>query len=321
MTKKTIKLFPLSKSKDIANKIKVALEKIDKSTEISIGNSTLDIFSDGEMSPHINESIRGQEIYILGSTNQPHDNLIEMFLTIDAAKRGAVKRVHVIVPYFGYSRQDKKEGIRGAVGSRLFSDLLEKSGADSIISVDLHAEQIDGFFSNKCPLTHVRGNSIFVPFLKNNVIEENNWKICSPDQGGVPRASKFSEMLNLEMVMFNKRRDKPNSITYMELVGEVRGKKILIIDDMVDTGGSLSKAVDKLIEAGAIEVSACITHPVLSGDAYDTINKSKLKKLYTSDTIPLKKKSDKIEIVSYSEVMARVLKASKRKTSVDKELK
>lgn len=319
---KIIKIFPLSNSVGLANEIKEStVFKSNKKIKIEIGKYSLDKFSDGEMSPQIMESIRGQEIYILGSTNQPSDNLIEMFLAIDAARRGAAKRVHIIMPYYGYSRQDKKEGIRGAVGSRLFSDLLEKSGADTVISIDLHAAQIDGFFSNTCPLTHIRGYSIYIPFLKDLVIDSSDWKICSPDQGGVPRASKFSEQLDLEMVMFNKRRDKPNSIGYMELVGDVKGKKVMIVDDMIDTGGSLSKAVDKLLEAGAIEVSACITHPVLSGNAYTTIENSKLKKLYCVDTIPLKQISQKIEIVSCADAIAKVLKASKSKQSVDQALK
>jgi ribose-phosphate pyrophosphokinase len=252
------KIFNLSQSKELG-------ETIAKQLDLKLGEITLDTFSDGEMSPSFQESIRGFSVYIIGSLHQPHDNFMEMLLTIDAAKRAGAKKVHLIVPYYAYARQDRKDKSRGSIGARVVQNCLKANGMNSIMIVDLHAGQIEGFFDYDSPVIHITGKDIFIPYFKNFI--DDSWAICSPDAGGVPRAKKISDILNINLNVINKRRDKPNSIGSMELVGDVKGKKILLIDDIVDTGGSLIKATELLLENGALEVSACITHGVLSGEA------------------------------------------------------
>lgn len=313
------KIFSLSQSKELGQEIS---DKIG----INQGDIILDTFSDGEMSPSFQESVRGHSVYIIGSLHQPHDNFMEMLLTIDAAKRAGAYKVNLVVPYYAYARQDKKDKSRGSIGARVVANALKANGMDSIMIVDLHATQIEGFFNYDSPVIHISGKDIFIPHFKK--IVDESWMICSPDAGGVPRAKRFADNLKLDLVVINKRRDKPNSIGSMELVGDVRGRKVLITDDMVDTAGSLVKACELLLENGAAEVSACITHGVLSGEAYERIEKSNLKNLYISDTIPVKSVNkagyplpDKIVIISCSKVIARVISAVNDKVSIEGQLK
>jgi ribose-phosphate pyrophosphokinase len=270
------------------------------------------------MSPSFQESVRGHSIYIIGSLHQPHDNFMEMLLTIDAAKRAGAYKVNLVVPYYAYARQDKKDKSRGSIGARVIANALKANGMDSILIVDLHAAQIEGFFNYDSPVIHISGKDIFIPYFKN--IVDESWMICSPDAGGVPRAKRFADNLKLDLVVINKRRDKPNSIGSMELVGDVKGRKVLITDDMIDTAGSLVKACELLL--------ACITHGVLSGEAYERIEKSNLKNLYISDTIPVKNFNQngfplpsKIVVISCSKVISRVISAVNDKVSIERQLR
>ncbi len=312
------KIFALSQSQDLGNKIANQIG-------LKTGILQLDTFSDGEMSPSFQESVRGQAVYLVGSLHQPHDNFMEMLLTIDAAKRAGAYKVHLVVPYYGYARQDRKDKLRGSIGARVVANSLKANGMDSIMIVDLHATQIEGFFNNDSPVIHITGKNIFIPYFKKLV--DNTWVICSPDAGGVPRAQKFAESLNIPLTVINKRRDKPNSISSMELVGDVKGKKVMLVDDMVDTAGSLVKATELLLSHGATAVSACITHGVLSGEAYQRIEASSLKHLYISDTVPVKKinKSgvelpEKIKIVTCAPALAEAISAISEKSSIENKL-
>lgn len=312
------KIFALSQSQLLG-------EKIANQIGLKTGVIQLDVFSDGEMSPSFQESVRGQSVYLIGSLHQPHDNFMEMLLTIDAAKRAGAYKVHLVIPYYAYARQDRKDKTRGSIGARVVANALKANGMDSIMIVDLHAAQIEGFFDYDSPVIHIAGKDIFIPYFKKMVDE--TWVICSPDAGGVPRAKKFSDILSANLIVINKRRDKPNSIGSMELVGDVKGKKVLLIDDMIDTAGSLVKATELLLENGASEVSACITHGVLSGEAYTRIEKSSLKNLYISDTIPVKEVNKngieipkKIVTVSCAPAIAKVISAINEKKSVDNQL-
>jgi len=313
------KIFSLSQSRALG-------EKIAKHMGLELGDIQLDTFSDGEMSPSFKESVRGYSVYIIGSLHQPHDNFMEMLLTIDAAKRAGAYKVHLVTPYYAYARQDRKDKARCSIGARVIANALKANGMDSIMIVDLHAAQIEGFFNYDSPVIHITGKDIFIPHFKK--IVDDSWVICSPDAGGVPRAKKFSDILNLNLIVINKRRDKPNSIASMELVGDVKGKKVLLLDDMIDTAGSLVKACELLLENGASEVSACITHGVLSGEAYNRIKESSLKNLYISDTIPVKNKNDKgvelpekIRIVSCAPVLSKAILAINEKSSIENTLK
>jgi ribose-phosphate pyrophosphokinase len=303
-----IKIFSLSQSQALGNSICNKLN-------IDAGNYKLDVFSDGEMSPSFEETIRNRSIFILGSLINS-DSIVEMILAIDAAKRSGVSDINIVLPYFPYARQDRKDKHRGAIGAAAIANALKSAGAKTLLTVDLHANQIEGFFDGA--IVHIQGKNVFMPYFKSILDEE--WVICSPDAGGVARASAFSNHLNLGLVVMNKRRDKPNSIASMELVGDVTGKKVLIIDDLIDTGGSLSKATEILLSKGATEVSACITHGVLSGNAKQTIDNSKLKTLYISDTIPLtdKKLSNKIKVITSSDIISKVINGISNKVSVNK---
>jgi len=303
---KNVKIFGLRNTTNLSEEIATKLN-------IDLGDLKIEQFSDGEISPNFQESIREHKIFIIGSTHQPHNNIMEMLLTIDAAKRAGASQINCILPYYGYSRQDRKGASRGAIGSRVIANILETTGANSVMTIDLHAGQIEGNFN--IPVVNIEGKNIFIPYLKKKI--DNSWVICSPDAGGVVRASKFSDYFNLPLIVINKRRDKPNSISSMELVGDVNNKNVLIIDDMVDTAGSLCKASDLLLNNNAKNVFACITHPVLSGPAIDRINNSSINKLYVSNTIQHKIFSNKIEIVSCSDVIATVIKKFTERKSID----
>ena len=236
-------------------------------------------FSDGEMAVQYMESIRGRDLFLFGDTSQ---NLTELLLAIDGAKRSSCKTLTVILPYYGYGRQDKKDGHRGSLGAAVMSQVLQAVGVSRVVSIDLHADQIEGMFH--IPVEHIKGHSIFIDYIQNN-IDLSNAILCSPDAGGVHRVQKYGDKLNLPMVSINKRRDKPNSISSMELIGSVRGKDVIVLDDIADTAGTLKKAVDYLKTEGALKVYYVATHPVLSGKAYINLLDSKLDKLIISDTV------------------------------------
>jgi len=281
-------------------------EKIAEAYGMKLGNVLFSRYSDGEFQPSFEESIRGTRIFIIGSTHPGPENLMEMLLMIDAAKRASARHVTAVIPYFGWARQDRKDKPRVPIAAKLVAKMLETAGATRIITMDLHADQIQGFFEK--PVDHLFASTLFLPYLKNLGLD--NLTIASPDMGGSKRAYAYSKALESDVVVCYKQREKANIISHMELIGDVQGKNVVLVDDMVDTAGTLTKAADLMMERGAVSVRAITTHGLLSGDAYDKIEKSQLTELIITDSIPIEIKSDKVRVLScaklFSEVMSRV---------------
>lgn len=277
--------------------------KIAKHFGAELGNMEIFRFSDGEMQPVFNESIRGSHVFLIQSTFSPGDNIIELLLMIDAAKRASAGYITAVIPYFGYARQDRKDKPRVPISSKLFSNLIQAAGANRVMAMDLHAEQIQGFFD--IPLDHMLGEAIFFPYLESHMTEQTIF--ASPDVGGVKRARAYARKFNVEFVICDKERKKANEVANMIVIGDVKDRDVILIDDLVDTAGTMTMAADKLMEEGARSVKALCTHPVLSGNAIDKIEKSSLSELIVSDTIPLKVHSDKIRIVSCSKLFANAI--------------
>lgn len=292
----TVKLFAGSGTVELA-------KKISKSYGKELGEMTLSRFSDGEFQPFYNESIRGSDVFLIQSTNQPTDNLFELLLMIDAAKRASAHYITAVVPYFGYARQDRKDKPRVAIGAKMIANLLTAAGAHRIMTMDLHAAQIQGFFD--IPVDHLDAASIFVPHIKS--LNLPNLTIASPDMGGSYRARTFAKYFNAEVVICDKQRKRANEIESMSIIGDVTGQDIVLIDDICDTAGTLSKAASLIMENGASSVRAVCTHPVLSGKAYETIEKSVLSELIVTDTIPLKEQNSKIKVLSTADLFARAI--------------
>ena len=290
------KIFACSQSLELA-------EKIAKEYGVELGKVTTTHFSDGEFQPAFEESIRGRRIFIIGSTFPTADNLMEMLLMIDAAKRASARHVTAVMPYFGWARQDRKDKPRVAIGAKLVAKLLEAAGATRIMTMDLHADQIQGFFEK--PVDHLFASTIFLPYVKSLGLEDLT--IASPDMGGSKRAYAYSKYLDSDVVICYKQRKKANVISHMELIGEVIDKHVILVDDMIDTGGTLAKAADLMMERGAKSVRAICTHPILSGTAVERIENSSLIELIVSDTIPLKRASSKIKVVSCAPLFADVM--------------
>src|SRR5690349_21275610 len=259
-------------------------EKIADAYGEPLGKVNYQHFSDGEMSPYISESVRGHDIFLVQSTFAPSDNFMELLLMIDAAKRASAQNVNVIIPYFGYARQDRKDKPRVAIAAKLIANLISAAGADRIMTCDLHADQIQGFFD--IPLDHLDGNYIFVPYLKSLGLKDIMF--ASPDVGGIKRARSFAKFFDAELAVCDKYRKEANKVESMRLIGEVDGKDVILVDDLVDTAGTICKAAGLLKEKGARSVRAVCTHGVLSGKAYENINASALEELVVSDTIPLR---------------------------------
>ena len=279
-------------------------EQIAKAYGTTLGNVTMNHYSDGEYQPSLNETVRGDYVFIVQSTFTPADNLLELLLMIDAARRASAYKIAAVIPYFGFARQDRKDKPRVAIGAKLIANLLTKAGVDRIITMDLHADQIQGFFD--VPVDHLYSSTIFVPFI--NSLKLENLVIASPDIGGSKRANTYSKFLQVPMVICHKYREKANEVSEMTVIGDVKGKNVIIIDDIIDTAGTLSKAADLMMGQGALSVRAFITHPVLSGPAYDRITESKLTELYVTDTIPLKKPHPKIKVLTVANLFAEVIK-------------
>ena len=279
-------------------------EQIAKSYGTTLGNVTMNHYSDGEYQPSLNETVRGAYVFIVQSTFTPADNLFELLLMIDAARRASAYKIAAVIPYFGFARQDRKDKPRVAIGAKLIANLLTKAGVDRIITMDLHADQIQGFFD--VPVDHLYSSTIFVPFI--NSLKLENLVVASPDIGGSKRANTYSKFLQVPMVICHKYREKANEVSEMTVIGDVKGKNVIIIDDIIDTAGTLSKAADLMMGQGALSVRAFITHPVLSGPAYDRITESKLTELYVTDTIPLKKPHPKIKVLTVANLFADVIK-------------
>ncbi len=261
-------------------------------------------FSDGEMSPYIMESVRGHDVFIVQSTGAPADNFLELVLMIDAAKRASSQNVNVIIPYFGYARQDRKDKPRVAIAAKLIANLLSAAGADRIMACDLHADQIQGFFD--IPVDHLDGAYIFVPYLKSLGLADIMF--ASPDVGGIKRARSFAKFFNAELAVCDKYRKEANKVESMRLIGEVEGKDVVLVDDLVDTAGTICKAAALLKEKGAKSVRAVCTHPVLSGKAYENIENSMLEELVVTDTIPLKHTTPKIKVLTVSDLFAKAIR-------------
>ncbi len=290
------KIFACSQSTELA-------EKIAKTFGVSLGNVITSTYSDGEFQPSYEESIRGTRIFIIGSTNPGPENLMEMLLMIDAAKRASARHVTAVLPYFGWARQDRKDKPRVPIAAKLVAKMLEAAGATRIITMDLHADQIQGFFEK--PVDHLFASTVFLPYLRSLNLE--NLTIASPDMGGSKRAYAYSRAMESDVVICYKQREKANIISHMELIGDVRGKNVVLVDDMVDTAGTLTAAADLMMDRGALSVRAICTHPILSGNAYERLEKSKLQELIVTDSIPLKQKSDKIKVISCADLFAEVM--------------
>ncbi len=279
-------------------------EKIADAYGEPLGKVNYQHFSDGEMSPYISESVRGHDVFLVQSTFAPADNFMELMLMIDAARRASAENVNVIIPYFGYARQDRKDKPRVAIAAKLVANLISAAGADRIMTCDLHADQIQGFFD--IPMDHLDGNYIFVPYLKSLGLK--NIMFASPDVGGIKRARSFAKFFDADLAVCDKHRKEANKVDSMRLIGEVEGKDVVLVDDLVDTAGTICKAATLLKEKGANSVRAVCTHPVLSGKAYENIENSDLMEMAVTDTIPLKGFSSKIKVLTVSDLFAKAIR-------------
>lgn len=271
-------------------------------------------FSDGEFQPEIKESVRGSFVFIIQSTPPPADNLMEMLMMIDAAKRASADYIVAVIPYFGYARQDRKDRPRVGIAAKLVANLLTAAGADRVMTMDLHAGQIQGFFD--IPVDHLNASAIFLPYIK-----KQNWtNLCfaSPDVGSVKRARVYAQHFNADMVICDKYRKKANEVAEMTLIGNVEGKDVVMVDDMIDTGGTLCNAANLLMEKGAKSVRALCTHPVLSGKAYENIEKSALSELIVTNTIPINEgASSKIKVLSVAKLFAQAIRNTHEHKSIN----
>ena len=292
----SVKIFSGSQSQYLADKIAQSYGK-------ALGKVRLQKFSDGEMAPYYEESVRGADVYIIQSTFPPADNFLELLLMVDAAKRASAESVTVVVPYFGYARQDRKDRPRVAIAAKLLANVLSASGATRLVTCDLHADQIQGFFD--IPVDHLDGSSIFEPYIKSLGLE--NLIFASPDVGSVKRTRRFASLFAAEMVVCDKHRKRANEVASMQLIGEVEGMDVILVDDLIDTGGTMCKAAALIKEKGANSVRAVCTHPVLSGKAYENIENSVLEELVVTDTIPIKS-SSKIKALTVSNLFAKSIR-------------
>ena len=277
---------------------------ISKSYGQKLGNVAISKYSDGEFQPSFEESIRGARIFIIGSTHPSSENLMQLLLMLDAAKRSSARHITAVIPYFGWARQDRKDKPRVPIGAKLIAKLIEAAGATRIITMDLHADQIQGFFEK--PVDHLYASTIFIPYVESLKLEKLT--IASPDMGGSKRAYAYSKFLKSDVVICYKQRVKSNIISHMEVIGEVKGKNVVLVDDMVDTAGTLTKAADLMIERGAKSVRAICTHAILSGNAVEKIENSSLLELIVTDSIPSRQSSQKIRVLSCAPLFSEVMK-------------
>ena len=294
--KPSAKIFSCTQSIELATKIADQFG-------VPMGKVNFSRYNDGEFQPSFEESVRGARIFIIGSTQPSSDNLMEMLLMLDAAKRASARHITAVIPYFGWARQDRKDKPRVPIGAKLIAKLIEAAGATRIITMDLHADQIQGFFEK--PVDHLFASTIFLPYIES--LNLSNLTIASPDMGGSKRAYAYSKYLSSEVVICYKQREKANLISHMELIGDVRGKNVILVDDMVDTAGTLTKAADLMKERGAISVRAICTHALLSGSAYEKIENSKLEDLIVTDSIAPRISHNKVKVLSCAPLFAEVM--------------
>ena len=272
------------------------------------------VFSDGEFRVSIEETVRGKEVVIVQSTFPPSDNLMELLMLIDAAKRASAKRIVAVIPYFGFARQDRKDAPRVAIGAKLIANMLTAAGVDRVITMDLHADQIQGFF--EVPVDHLYGSAVFLPYLE--AMNTDNLLIATPDTGGTKRANAFAKYLGVDMAICYKQRKVANQVASMRVIGDVEGKDVVLVDDICDTAGTLTKAAGLMMEHGAATVRAVCTHPVLSGPAYERIADSALTELVVTDSIPLRddKPTDKITVLGCSDLFSTVIRCLVQNESI-----
>jgi ribose-phosphate pyrophosphokinase len=303
--KRPIKFFAGSNTKYLANKIANAFG-------VELNKSSIIEFSDGEFEPSFDETVRGADVFLIQSTTPPSDNLMELLLMIDAAKRASAANIIAVMPYFGYARQDKKGKPRVPIGAKLVANLLSAAGVDRIMTIDLHADQIQGFF--EVPVDHLYASELFIEDITN--LNLPNLIIASPDMGGSKRANAYAKILNSGVVICYKERKQANVIGEMKILGDVKGKDVIIIDDMVDTGGTLTKAADLMMESGATSVRAYCTHAILSGTAYERLDASNIKELVVTNTIPKTHNSSKVREISVADFFAQTITSVVKNESI-----
>ena len=305
-----LKIFALSSNRPLA-------QKIADQVGVELGKVSVTQFSDGEIKINIDESIRGDHVYIVQSTSYPvNDNLMELLIMIDALRRASAKTINVVLPYYGYSRQDRKAQSREPITAKLVANMITQAGADRVLTLDLHAAQIQGFFD--IPVDHLLGAPLLANYFLENNFKDKDIVVVSPDHGGVTRARKLAEFLHAPIAIIDKRRPKANIAEVMNIIGDVKGKVAVLIDDMIDTAGTITLAAQALQDAGALEVYACCTHPVLSGPALDRLNASVIKEVVVTDSIqvPEEKTGGKIVQVSVDQLMAEAIKRIHENRSV-----
>ena len=305
LMKNPIKIFSGRESRNIA-------ECIAKEFGVELGNESIVEFSDGEFEPSFDETVRGADVFIVQSTMPPSENLMELLMMIDAAKRASAHNIIAVIPYFGYARQDKKGKPRVPIAAKLVANLLSAAGVNRVMTMDLHADQIQGFF--EVPVDHLYSSTLFIPYIES--LNLSNLTIASPDMGGTKRANTYAKFLNAEVVVCYKHRQEANKIHKMMLIGEVDGRDVILVDDMVDTAGTLTQAADIMIKHGANSVRAICTHGVLSGDAYNKIDNSQLEELVITYTIPRQHKSNKIREISVANLFAETIRSVINKESI-----
>jgi ribose-phosphate pyrophosphokinase len=279
-------------------------ERIARSYGVPLGDVKVVDFSDGEFQPSFEETVRGQDVFIVQSTMPPSDNLFELLLMVDAAKRASARKIIAVIPYFGFARQDRKDKPRVAIGAKLVANMLMAAGVDRLITMDLHADQIQGFF--EVPVDHLYGSTIFFPEME--ALNTGNLVVAAPDAGGAKRANSYAKKLDTGLAICHKQRKKANEIAEMTVIGDVTGKDVILVDDMCDTAGTLTTAADLFMKKGALSVRAFCTHAVLSGPAFERIENSQLTELIVTDTIPLKQTSSKIRVVPVDALFADVIR-------------
>lgn len=297
-----LKVFAGRASKDFA-------EKVAKALGVKLGDSDVLCFSDGEFQPAYMESVRGATVFIVQSTFPPTDNLFELLMMLDAAKRASAHRVIAVMPYFGWARQDRKDRPRVPIGAKLVANIMVAAGCERVMTCDLHADQIQGFFD--IPVDHIYASYVFLPYLKELKKKLPNFAIAAPDMGGAKRANTYARALDCPVIICHKTRDRANVVGSITAIGDIKDKDIVIIDDMIDTAGTLTKASQVLMDMGAASVRACATHPVLSGPAYERLAASPLKEIIVSDSIPLttdpSKNTEMFTVLTLTDVFAKVI--------------